>query len=133
MATSSETFFIALAVVMCSILFCFTVGIIVILRCCECNDFNFHDLPSIVIEVKTHTALEFSTDSCVSLDFILVSKTILHVFVDPLNPSSIFFSFTGTFILCSSYQPIPVVVVSDSFIFLHLPHTKAFEVGGPTA
>ncbi|VDM60635.1 unnamed protein product [Angiostrongylus costaricensis] len=90
MATSSETFFIVFAVVMCSILFCFTVGIIVIVRCCECNDFN--DLPSVVVEVKTDTgsikkkkkalwnlkAMQFSTDSCVLFDSIRVSKTILH-------------------------------------------------------
>ncbi|KAJ1371906.1 hypothetical protein KIN20_033942 [Parelaphostrongylus tenuis] len=52
MATSSETFFIVLAVVLCSILFCFTIGIFMILRCCECHDFYFDELPSIVVEVK---------------------------------------------------------------------------------
>ncbi|KAK5983824.1 hypothetical protein GCK32_021209 [Trichostrongylus colubriformis] len=50
MDTSPELFLIVLAVAMCSILFCFTIGVIVIFRCCEIKEVHLQDLPAAVLE-----------------------------------------------------------------------------------
>uniref|UniRef100_A0A1I7X9E0 ORF6 n=1 Tax=Heterorhabditis bacteriophora TaxID=37862 RepID=A0A1I7X9E0_HETBA len=51
MDASPETLLIILAIAMCSILFCFTVGVIVIFHCCRIKDMHVQSIPSAVAQV----------------------------------------------------------------------------------
>ncbi|XGW07292.1 hypothetical protein V3C99_010465 [Haemonchus contortus] len=65
MDTSPEMFLIVLAVAMCSILFCFTIGVVMIFRCCEIKELNLHDLPAVMLE-RTRNSLNWARNSIFS-------------------------------------------------------------------
>ncbi|ETN74654.1 hypothetical protein NECAME_03968 [Necator americanus] len=64
-ATSPEMFLVVLAVAMCSILFCFTIGVVVIFHCCNIKDVNIQDLPAAVLE-RTRHSLNWARNSIFS-------------------------------------------------------------------
>ncbi|VDO20276.1 unnamed protein product [Heligmosomoides polygyrus] len=62
MDTSPEMFLIVLAIAMCSILFCFTIGVIVIFRCCEIKEVQLHNIPSAMLE-RTRNSINWARNS----------------------------------------------------------------------
>ncbi|VDL64873.1 unnamed protein product [Nippostrongylus brasiliensis] len=65
MDTSPEMFLIVLAVAMCSILFCFTIGVVVIFRCCEIKEIHLQDIPAAVLE-RTRNSINWARNSIFS-------------------------------------------------------------------
>ncbi|CAJ0604980.1 unnamed protein product [Cylicocyclus nassatus] len=54
-ATSPEMFLVVLAISMCSILFCFTIGVVVIFHCCDVKEVNFEEIPAAILERTRHS------------------------------------------------------------------------------
>ncbi|KHJ91507.1 hypothetical protein OESDEN_08629 [Oesophagostomum dentatum] len=58
-------FLIVLAVSMCSILFCFTIGVVVIFHCCDVKDIQLQQIPATVLE-RTRQSISWARNSIFS-------------------------------------------------------------------
>ncbi|KIH45356.1 hypothetical protein ANCDUO_24603 [Ancylostoma duodenale] len=64
-STSPEMFLVVLAIAMCSILFCFTIGVVVIFHCCDIKDVHIQDLPAAVLD-RTRNSINWARNSIFS-------------------------------------------------------------------